>query len=564
VVENLECALELWRDGDSPSGPVLVTLDGEVVDPHGVVTGGSRERERAGVLQQKREMRELEEIIADLERDLQQAVAHHLNLKADLARTEKALEDLWRDSHSGELDILTHEKDLGRGREELEELGARRQHIEKEQNELRTAQLEAVVEREQTLGRLAEARERGAALGTELVRLGEGGQELLARVDQAASRVTDLRVRVAMAQEKREAAQQQLAQLEALGRDHAARRERLAETIREGTVRAEALRGQVAEERAQLLVMAAEGAQRTAELSAARNAHEAAVGEMQREEAELRGLRRTLGELAEEVQALALKLHDIEAARARLDETVFERYRLELRRELGAYHLRPQVGVEEEARLKELRDLIDRMGEVNLTAIEEYEELKGRYEFKSKQKADVESALDQVQKAITKINRASRQRFRETFDAVNAKFQEVFPRLFQGGRAHLQLTDENDLLETGVDIVAQPPGKKLQTIELLSGGEKALTAVSLVFAIFLVRPSPFCVLDEVDAPLDDANVGRFCDMIRQMTDRSQFICITHNKRTMALADVLYGVTMQEPGVSKMVSVNLSREERGAA
>ncbi|HEY3352596.1 MAG TPA: AAA family ATPase, partial [Polyangia bacterium] len=266
----------------------------------------------------------------------------------------------------------------------------------------------------------------------------------------------------------------------------------------------------------------------------------------------------------EELQGLELKLHDLEAARARLDETIFDRYRLEVRREAGAYHLRPQVGPKEEARLKELRDLIDRMGEVNLTAIEEYEELSTRFDFKARQKADVESALDQVTKAIAKINRASKVRFRETFDAVNAKFQEVFPRLFQGGKARLALTDENDLLETGVEIYAQPPGKKPGSIELLSGGEKALTAVSLVFAIFLVKPSPFCVLDEVDAPLDEANVGRFGELIKQMTDHSQFIFITHNKRTMSLADMLYGVTMQEPGVSKMVSVKLSRAEREVA
>jgi chromosome segregation protein len=285
---------------------------------------------------------------------------------------------------------------------------------------------------------------------------------------------------------------------------------------------------------------------------------------MQVEEAGLRELRRRVQELADEVQGLELKGHDLQSARGRLDETVLERYRLELWREVPDYHLRPLCGAKEEERLRELRDLIDRMGEVNLTAIDEFTELQQRHEFKSRQKGDVEQALDQIQKAITKINRTSRQRFRETFDAVNAKFQEVFPRLFQGGRARLELTDENDLLETGVEIVAQPPGKKLQSMDLLSGGEKALTAVSLVFAIFLVKPSPFCLLDEVDAPLDDANVGRFNSMIREMTDRSQFIMITHNKRTMAVADQLYGVTMQEPGCSQIVAVKLSHAAAAAS
>ncbi len=170
------------------------------------------------------------------------------------------------------------------------------------------------------------------------------------------------------------------------------------------------------------------------------------------------------------------------------------------------------------------------------------------------------NAVEQLEKAIQKINRTSRKLFRDTFGAINDKFQEVFPRLFRGGRARLSLTGEGDgdILEAGVEIMAQPPGKKNSTVDQLSGGEKALTAVALIFSIFLIKPSPFCVLDEVDAPLDDANVDRYNEIVREMTDRSQFIVITHNKRTMEIADNLYGVTMQEPGVSRLVSVNINK------
>jgi len=221
------------------------------------------------------------------------------------------------------------------------------------------------------------------------------------------------------------------------------------------------------------------------------------------------------------------------------------------------YHLRTLFGADEEKRAGELRGLIERMGEINLTAIEESEELQKRFDFLTTQKADLESAIGELETAIERINRTSRRRFRETFDAVNAQFEAVFPRMFGGGKASLVLTDESDMLETGIEIVANPPGKKVsQNIELLSGGEKALTAVSLLFAIFLVKPSPFCVLDEVDAPLDEANVGRFNQVVREMTDRSQFILITHNRRTMEIADRLCGITMEEPGVSRLVAVNL--------
>jgi chromosome segregation protein len=190
-------------------------------------------------------------------------------------------------------------------------------------------------------------------------------------------------------------------------------------------------------------------------------------------------------------------------------------------------------------------------------AIEEFSDLEERWTFLTEQEQDLQNSMESLQSAITKINRTTRKRFRETFEQVNERFQEVFPRLFLGGKAELKLTDEQDLLETGIDIAVQPPGKKLQSVNLLSGGEKALTAVALIFAIFLIKPSPFCILDEVDAPLDDANISRFNDMVKEMSGNSQFIIITHNKRTMAVANTLYGVTMESPGVSKMVSVRIN-------
>ena len=165
--------------------------------------------------------------------------------------------------------------------------------------------------------------------------------------------------------------------------------------------------------------------------------------------------------------------------------------------------------------------------------------------------------MEDLRGTIARLNRLSRQRFKDAFDRVNEIFHHTFPRLFHGGKAWLQLTDENNLLETGVEIFVQPPGKKLGNINLLSGGEKALTAVSLIFSLFLHKPSPFCVLDEVDAPLDDANIGRFARMVLEMSDRSQFLLITHNKKTMESCNMLYGVTMREPGVSKIVSVEMA-------
>jgi len=222
-----------------------------------------------------------------------------------------------------------------------------------------------------------------------------------------------------------------------------------------------------------------------------------------------------------------------------------------------------ELSPEEELALGEdverLRERIRRLGEVNIMAIEEFEQLKARYDHLLNEKGDLERSLQNLQEAIEHINKTSIDRFKKAFDAIADRFERLFPIIFGGGQAKLSLVypeGSNDILEAGVDILAQPPGKKVANITLLSGGEKALTAVSLIFAIFMVKPSPFCILDEVDAPLDDANIGKFNALLREMSSKSQFILITHNKKTMELNDTLYGVTMEEPGVSKMVSIEM--------
>jgi len=203
----------------------------------------------------------------------------------------------------------------------------------------------------------------------------------------------------------------------------------------------------------------------------------------------------------------------------------------------------------------DLAGQIERLGTINLTAIEEYQSQSARMNFLNEQHADLIEALETLEKAINQIDKESRLRFKETFDKINTGLQEKFPKLFGGGQAYLELTEE-DLLESGVNIIARPPGKRNSSIHLLSGGEKALTAVALVFSIFELNPAPFCLLDEVDAPLDDANVGRFSKMVEEMSASVQFLYISHNKATMEIAKQLAGVTMKEPGVSRMVAVDI--------
>ena len=554
LVDSLARGLELWQSGELRR--TMVTFEGEVIDARGVVTGGSREAQGAGVLAQKREIRELEELVATLDVEFQDWNTRHLAHKGEIAALKKTLESLTSDAHSREMALLSHEKDAARGREEMRRLEARKEELARDAEVLVASRGEAEREAEEMRVANRAAEDRAATLESEQLALTEVLLELRGRVDDAQAQVTEWKVLVAQLGEKRGAARAEH------GRQ-ATRAERLAEQIarltrsrEEGSARAEELRGKVAglvDERA--LAEEQQAALR-ADLEVARTAYETRGAELARSELDLRGVREQVRKLAEEATQHELAFRQLGMQTEVLIAQMVEKYRLDISREAGDYHLRPLAGEAEEARVRELRDQIERLGEINLMAIEECAELEQRYDFLTGQQKDLERALDQLEKAIAKINKTSRKLFRATFDAINKQFMELFPRLFRGGRAHLALTPSDDILEAGVEIFAQPPGKKNGTVELLSGGEKALTAVSMIFAIFLIKPSPFCLLDEVDAPLDEANVTRYNELVRQMTDRSQFIVITHNKRTMQIADTLYGITMQEPGISKLVSVNL--------
>jgi chromosome segregation protein len=280
------------------------------------------------------------------------------------------------------------------------------------------------------------------------------------------------------------------------------------------------------------------------ELQAEKNAGEMALG----------AVRNQAKGVADAISALSQKISDVQKDVDLLVERIRERHQTYLLDHLIDFHHRPLNEAQAKKTIEENKKALDKVGPVNENAANEYDAYEQRLNFLVGQISDLESALLQLESAIKKINKTTKARFMEAFTAINRQFSQVFPRLFNGGKAELVLTNEEDILLSGVDIIARPPGKNIGSIELMSGGEKALTAISLIMAIFLIKPSPFCLLDEVDAPLDEANVTRFSQLIKEMSELSQFIVITHNRKTMETADQLYGVTMEEAGMSKIVSV----------
>jgi len=564
VVDRLGRALELWYQlrSTTPAGAplpaTLVTLEGDRIEPSGVVVGGSSNAIDSALLQQRREIAELEQLVGELELEF-------AGMQQRRQGVAERLDEVERGRESSESEVLEAEKTKVALAQQLSAREQARERVSRQLDQLLRARGEVeatLAQRSDDLGdleiELTELRERLP----ELDEASESAEARVSALDEArehiASSLTQAKVALASWQEQRNALVQTR---ERLGRQIASERDRarrLGESAEQATARIAQLEQTIetmADQHAELLD---EHGRASAAKHEAVEVHDAARLRVDELELSIRSLRRSLEDEREALREVELGLREQAMERQHLEADIRDRFDAELRSLIIDYHYRGLSGPAERERVKELKQVLARMGEVNLTAIAEYEEVSTRFEYLTRQRDDLEDALAQLQDAIDKIDATTKERFLETFLAVDEMFQKLFPRLFAGGQARLVLTDPNDMLTTGVDILAQPPGKKVSSLELLSGGEKALTAVSLIFGIFLIKASPFCLLDEVDAPLDEANVGRFCDMVRELSERTQFIIITHNKRTMEIADRLYGVTMQQRGVSKLVSVNMRR------
>jgi len=541
-------------------GEVLVTTDGVLVG-HNWLRTPETNGSLGGLLAHTEELKGLQSEIETLEGRVEGLMQEQERRRARRRQVAEA-----RDAIRSAAAVRT--KDLAHVRAELMGLGARLEHqnerraaLETERAALAEGLAEATGELEEARERLYEALEAIDTLADERQGLAERRQalrEAVAAAQEVERARRDLVHRLTVAIEtgraSREARQRSLARIE----DQEARlRERLDE-IRDSL---EAAVAPLAEQEAKLGDELARRLAVEARLAAARNAMEELDGRVRALEQERHQVEREVGERRRALDALRLALQEVLVRRRTLEEQLAEDG-------LDPRGLLADLGADagEEAwqeQLEKVRAQIARLGNINLAAIEEFGEKSERKRYLDEQHADIARALATLEQAIRRIDRETRARFKDTFERVNQGFQQLFPRLFGGGHAYLELTGE-DLLETGVSVMARPPGKRNASIHLLSGGEKALTAVAMVFAIFELNPAPFCMLDEVDAPLDDANVGRFCELVRAMSQRVQFIFITHNKVTMEIADHLLGVTMQEPGVSRLVSVDVEEATRLAA
>lgn len=557
VVKNINEAIERFFSGEICN---FLTLEGDVLDEKGVIYGGSKGKHNPFILEKSR-LKELANELSQITNEVE-TERNIIKKKEDLIR--KIDEEIR--SKRNELSTLNLELSDEKTELRLKEEDLKRKLLKSEtlKQEIKNIELnfatyekkkQDLFEKQRQLSRLITERETVLADKTREI------EERRGELEKQREEITKLKVTIAEErrniQHNRENRGRLVDQLNAFdGQMSAITKEEEAlqkidfeaeKKLKIWTEELEKLR----EEEAKLALVTKEEEEKIVNIRSDVREKDVALSSLR---TEIEKLRKTSFNFKE-------KLNDMELKIKLIEERIREKYFVEIAKHLEEYLNLPVTKEESsdeniENKWKQLRD----MGEVNLMSIDEYEEVKTRYDFLNKQKKDIEDAIASLNTAIERINKVSVEIFLNSIKNIEQNFDRLFKRLFGGGRAKIVLTDENNPLESGVDIVVEPPFKKFQNIDLLSGGEKALVALSLMFAFYMLKPSPFCILDEVDAPLDDANVVKFKELLKEMSSISQFMVVTHNKIVMESANVLYGVTMETPGVSKIVSVKTTRGE----
>ncbi|MFZ3189432.1 MAG: chromosome segregation protein SMC, partial [Candidatus Sulfotelmatobacter sp.] len=565
--KSLEVVLPKLRDGyivpgsDTARGLALENPDAFFLSQSGecfhnvTVTGGKQRAE--GPLSMKRELRDVLRQLEDLERALREEEMRVLTLGREIKEFSSLLERLESEKRDAEHQSMTSGHMLRQLDSEMARVAERMGISQAELQRLaaeRTEQELVITTRQGEISVLEKTR---VQLEQQLAAAQESLGILRQRREDAAQASSQRVARVAALEERHRSATTVLARIDSLFTE-------MGERIHALTSQIEAAAAEKLQRETENLQLE----QQVGEYEAERNAGQARESLLQFEKDQLRARLSEIDELLRsarqrldqardrrgELQAAAAKL---EADAMYMAETCLNELGVEKAALMADTTLAVVTGGELAARdqsHREMRAKLEGMGPVNMMALEEYKESAERHTFLDAQRKDLISSIENTTATIREIDEVSRQKFKEAFTQINENFQATFKKLFGGGHAFMKLTDEENSAESGIDVVASPPGKRLQSVLLLSGGEKALTALALLVGIFQYTPSPFCILDEVDAPLDEANIGRFTELVKEMSMQTQFVLITHSKKTMSIAPVLYGVTMQEPGVSKLVSV----------
>ena len=558
--EDMAEAIEMYnRNGESKT---IVTKNGDVVSPQGILVGGSKDKLN-GILAKKQELKDLSRRSIELDGKLEKARLDQSTLESEARHLESQLQQLTEKKNKASKAEIEAEKELVKATEELKNADRHLEIITLEKEQLQGDASDIDEEMSKYNAALAElstevktAQDKVSNISTTI---GTVSREL----EEYHQKVVDLQMQSTALNAKLENANSSLRRLTEFHNDSLNRLEQLAKEIHEKQHGEETSQQKVTEYD-QMLSEMYQNMEILDQSLKTKEAHYQAIDtELKDSDSKISDIKSQREKTLEKVRLLELEQSEHKIKQEHIVHQLEEKYRksfsvlkAEFNHDSESIELTSEKTIEQmEEELATLKAKIVKIVDVNLAAIREYEQLKDRFGFLEEQRDDLVRAIQDLYKVIKKINAITQKLFLETFDLINQKLNEVFPRLFDGGMAKLILKDPNDPLETGVEFMIHPPGKKLTRLSLLSGGEKALSAIAFIFSIFLIKPAAFCLLDEIDAPLDDANVYRFNDLLKIIGEKSQIIMITHNKRSMEFADTLFGITMEEKGISKIVSVN---------
>jgi chromosome segregation protein len=563
LTDTIHEALELFNNNGALQR--IVTRDGDVISHQGILIGGSRDKLN-GILAKKHEIKGLKRQEAELTQQLEKARLHQHELESEVRKLESDLQKQIEHKNRSTEKEIEAEKALYKAGEDLknalrhleiiqleqEQLLGEANDIDDEMTKYNRALAELSDEINSAQGRVAEITEKLSTVSSEM--------------DAYNQKIVDFKLNLTALEAKLENSNNSLKRLKEFYSDGLNRLEQLSREIQLKQQKEEASKLKVSENEQKL--SARYGSIERLDEAIDRNEtdYQAIDAKLKDSDSKISDIKSKREKTLEKFRLLELEQSQLQLKRENIANRLEERYqskfsalRSEFNQSAATDEITVEMTIEElEAELARYKEKISKIIDVNLGAIKEYEQLKDRLEFLEAQRDDLIKAIEDLHKVIKKINRITQQRFLETFNQINLKLKEVFPRLFEGGEANLVLMEPDKPLESGVEFMIHPPGKKLTRLSLLSGGEKALSAIAFIFSIFLIKPASFCLLDEIDAPLDDANIFRFNDLLKIIGENSQIIMITHNKRSMEFADILFGITMEQKGISKVVTVNFQK------
>ena len=550
VVKDIDTAIALARQNSY--GFRIVTLAGDIVTPNGAISGGSVLKKTSNIMGRKEEIKQLEreieslkiKIITDEKEKYEESIE---NILDELTALEQQVQEMEIEYATEKQRIISLEESIARLEDKLQNLKVEKEDIEKNKNE--NEKTIKIVEQE-----IEELDNITQNLTTDIQTFGDNNKENQKIIDDLNFDVTNLRISLTSFDESNNSMEEILERINNEIKSNTAsiiNKKEQRKQIIESNKEQEELIQKSKEDIERIKTEVLNSSDKTEKLKQTRVAKNEAID---RNEKEIDEKYKIIEDLKNQISKLDVKKSKDEFELEQIVNRMWEEYEL-TPNNVGEYK-KPNNVQETAKEAKRLRNEIKELGVINVNAIEEYKQTKERYDFMCEQRLDLENSINKLRDVVTDMTKIMKEQFEKQFRIINKNFGEVFKELFGGGRAELRLVDEQNILESGIEIEVQPPGKKLQSMSLLSGGERAFTAIALLFAILKINPAPFCVLDEIEAALDDVNVYRFADYLKKFTKDTQFLVITHRKGTMEAADTVYGITMEEKGISKLLSMKL--------